>query len=291
MRNLPQRFTRPSRAVVVGLWGSVLSACVFVPPPPLPGEEAERDAAAEARAAAAESKLAATPSPQAGAGGAESTPEFAEGDEPALGMTDAEMRAYAIAQGDPHEGAFTLPEALDGVTGDGKLWAVLKMTRGDLECELFEKEAPKTVANFVGLARGKRATRDEQTGEWAPRPYYDGTEFHRVISGFMIQGGDPTGTGRGGTGYVIADEFVPGLSHDQAGRLSMANRGPGTGSGQFFITLGPTTHLDGKHTIFGQCSNEAIERAEAIAATAGATDRPTTPQVVLSVVIERRPAV
>jgi cyclophilin family peptidyl-prolyl cis-trans isomerase len=118
--------------------------------------------------------------------------------------------------------------------------ARFKTQRGEIVCDLFAKQAPLTVENFVNLARAG---------------YYDGTTFHRVIAGFMAQGGDPTGTGRGGPGYDFADEFGPGLSHNGPGVLSMANAGPNTNGSQFFITFGPTPHLDGKHAVFGQVTS------------------------------------
>ncbi len=121
-----------------------------------------------------------------------------------------------------------------------ELVAVFKTTRGDIRVTLFPAEAPLTVANFVNLAQ---------------RGYYDGLKFHRVIANFMIQGGDPTGTGRGGPGYSFADEFSPSLRHNSAGTLSMANSGPRTNGSQFFITHGPTPHLDDKHSIFGKVSS------------------------------------
>jgi peptidyl-prolyl cis-trans isomerase A (cyclophilin A) len=203
-------------------------------------------------------------------------------------MTAEQMRAYAEAQGDPAKGSFTLAEALGGLPEEGELWAKFELTDGALECQLHEDQTPTTVANFVGLARGLRPARDPGTGAWETRPYYDGSVFHRVIEGFMIQGGDPTGTGRGNTGYVILDEFRPELRHDAAGMLSMANRGPGTGSAQFFITLAPTPHLDDKHTIFGTCTEASVKLAERIAATGDAEDRPNPPQTIERVVIERR---
>ncbi len=121
-----------------------------------------------------------------------------------------------------------------------ELTAVITTTKGDIRVTLFPAEAPMTVANFVNLAQ---------------RGYYDGLKFHRVIANFMIQGGDPTGTGSGGPGYRFADEFHPSLRHTSAGTMSMANSGPGTNGSQFFITHGPTTHLDDKHTIFGTVSS------------------------------------
>jgi cyclophilin family peptidyl-prolyl cis-trans isomerase len=115
--------------------------------------------------------------------------------------------------------------------------ARIRTARGEIVCELFADRAPLTVENFVNLARSR---------------FYDGTTFHRVIPGFMAQAGDPTGTGRGGPGYQFGDEFSPSLRHDSAGVLSMANAGPGTNGSQFFITLAPTTHLDGRHSVFGR---------------------------------------
>ncbi|MBL4685220.1 MAG: peptidylprolyl isomerase [Nannocystaceae bacterium] len=197
------------------------------------------------------------------------------------------MRAYATAQGDPEGGDFTLSEALAGLPGGGTLVALFHTNAGEMRCELFETLTPATVANFVGLARGLRPTLSEDGTEWTHKPFYDGGIFHRVIPGFMIQGGDPTGTGRGETGYVIVDEFMDELEHDKAGMLSMANRGAGSGSGQFFITLGPTPHLNGKHTIFGHCDDAAVDVAEHIAAKRGPNDRPTDPQVIESLEILR----
>lgn len=220
--------------------------------------------------------------------GGEEGPRFASGDEPELGMSDEELREYAKAQGDPEAGDFTLEEALAGIEPrTGKLWATISTVSGVLECELFPAAAPRTVANFVGLARGLRATRGAD-GNWSTAPYFDNTGFHRVIEGFMIQGGDPTGTGTGNTGYVLPDEFGEGLFHDHPGMLSMANRGPTTGSAQFFVTLAPTPHLDGKHSIFGRCTDASVAVAEKIAATGGADDRPTVPQTISKVDIAFR---
>ena len=124
--------------------------------------------------------------------------------------------------------------------GDEALTAVFTTPKGEIRVALFSGEAPITVANFINLAK---------------RGYYDGLKFHRVIANFMIQGGDPTGTGRGGPGYNFADEFSPTRRHDSAGMLSMANAGPGTNGSQFFITHGPTPHLDGKHSVFGKVAS------------------------------------
>ncbi len=273
----------PSKSSVWGLtglsaaWG--LAACVFTPPPPLPEELAEAPAAAGGDT---------NPSPGGSVDAAAAEPAFAEGDPPAVGMTHEEMQAYATSQGDPRGGVFELADALAGVEGEGALWAVLELEAGQMECELFEAQAPLTVANFVGLARGLRPFKDPQGGGWVERPYYDGTIFHRAIPGFMVQGGDPLGTGRGGPGYVIPDEIRAEFSHDRAGRLSMANRGAGTGGSQFFVTLGPALYLDGVHTIFGQCSEPSIELAEGIASTAGANDRPQPEAAIVRIRVERR---
>lgn len=297
----PRRAPRTSNAGIAALGAlSALFGCVFTPPPPLPGELAEQEAEQAQRAAAVNGGTPFDPDEQgeggAGqedAGGAGDDTQtvgsgFAKGDPPALGMSPEQMKAYATAQGDPHGGSFTLAAALEGLPGDGVLVAELYTTQGLIACELFEDRTPLTVANFVGLARGKRAALDPGTGDWETRNFFDGTLFHRVIPGFMIQGGDPTGTGRGEVGYVIPDELDDELLHDRPGILSMANRGPGTGNTQFFITLAPTPHLDGRHTVFGACDDAGVDAAEHIAAMRGPSDRPTTPQLIEKVEIVRR---
>ena len=131
------------------------------------------------------------------------------------------------------------------------VYAHFDTTEGAFTIKLYDKEAPKTVANFVGLAEGTKEWKDPVTGEKKKTPFYDGVIFHRVINGFMIQGGDRLGQGTGGPGYQFGDEFHPSLHHDKAGILSMANAGPNTNGSQFFITLGPTPHLDRRHSVFG----------------------------------------
>lgn len=165
--------------------------------------------------------------------------------------------------------------------------ATLHTNRGDIKIALFGNHAPKTVANFVGLAQG---TKDYSTGNasgGSSGPFYDGMIFHRVIDGFMIQGGDPEGTGRGGPGYEFADEFHPELQFDKPYLLAMANRGPGTNGSQFFITVGKTPHLNRKHTIFGEVVDpESQKVVDAIASTpTDQRDRPTDPVVVESITI------
>jgi len=137
--------------------------------------------------------------------------------------------------------------------GKGDLFAKFQTSAGDITCRLLEKEAPETVANFVGLATGSKEWTDPRTGSKSKKPLYDGTVFHRVIPNFMIQGGDPLGTGTGDPGYRFKDEFQSGRTFDKPGLLAMANAGPNTNGSQFFITEVPTPHLNNRHTIFGEC--------------------------------------
>ncbi|MBP8274863.1 MAG: peptidylprolyl isomerase [Acidobacteria bacterium] len=160
-------------------------------------------------------------------------------------------------------------------------------TLGKFTAELFEDKTPKTVANFVGLAEGSKEWTHPKTKQKSKTPYYDGIVFHRVIAGFVIQGGDPLGLGYGGPGYNFEDEFHPSLRHDRAGILSMANAGPNTNGSQFFVTLGPTPHLDRRHSVFGAVV-EGIDVVEKIGQTqTDGQDRPITPIVMNKVTIER----
>jgi peptidyl-prolyl cis-trans isomerase A (cyclophilin A) len=169
------------------------------------------------------------------------------------------------------------------------IYATISTTLGDVRVQLFPNHAPKTVANFVELAEGTREWVDPRSGERGKTPLYDGTVFHRVISGFMIQGGDPLGTGTGGPGYRFNDEIHPELGFTKPYLLAMANAGPGTNGSQFSITVGPTTWLTGKHTIFGEVADQASRDViDVIAATeTGQMDRPTTDVVVKKVTVER----
>ncbi|MEV6104484.1 peptidylprolyl isomerase [Streptomyces sp. NPDC051940] len=171
-----------------------------------------------------------------------------------------------------------------------QLYATLKTNHGDITVKLLPNYAPKTVKNFVDLAEGNREWTHPQTGERSTAKLYDGTVFHRVISGFMIQGGDPLGNGMGGPGYQFEDEFHPELSFNKPYLLAMANAGPGTNGSQFFITVGPTPHLNRRHTIFGEVEDTASQKVvDSIATTAtGRNDRPVQDVVVESVLIERR---
>ena len=176
----------------------------------------------------------------------------------------------------------------DYVAGQGQLYAILHTNHGAIEVLLHEKRAPKTVANFVGLATGQRTWTDQETFEPCNYPYYDGVIFHRVIPGFMIQGGDRSGTGRGGPGYRFEDEFHPELRHTKAGILSMANAGPNTNGSQFFITDGPTPHLDNRHAVFGEVVS-GLDVVKRIAnAPRNRQDRPNDDVVMERVEIVRR---
>jgi peptidyl-prolyl cis-trans isomerase A (cyclophilin A) len=166
-------------------------------------------------------------------------------------------------------------------------YAIFETSMGNIVIKLFDKEAPKTVENFVGLAEGTKEFKNAMTGQKEKRPYYDGLTFHRVIPQFMIQGGCPQGDGRGGPGYNFADEFHPSLKHSK-GKLSMANAGPNTNGSQFFITVAPTPHLDNRHTVFGEVV-EGQDVADKISNTSrDSMDRPRNP-VTMKVRIERVP--
>ncbi|MCS0635225.1 peptidylprolyl isomerase [Streptomyces sp. LP05-1] len=171
-----------------------------------------------------------------------------------------------------------------------QLYATLRTNRGDIEIRLLPNHAPKTVRNFVELANGEREWTHPATGAKTTDRLYDGTVFHRVIDGFMIQGGDPLGNGTGGPGYEFADEFHPELSFNRPYLLAMANAGPSTNGSQFFITVAPTTWLTRKHTIFGEVTEAGQEVVDAIAATPvnPRTDRPVEDVVIESVEIESR---
>ncbi|MDP9798626.1 peptidyl-prolyl cis-trans isomerase A (cyclophilin A) [Catenuloplanes nepalensis] len=169
------------------------------------------------------------------------------------------------------------------------VYATLHTNHGAIRLELFPLHAPKTVANFVELAEGTKEWTDPRTGQPGQGPYYDGTISHRVISGFMVQMGDPTGTGTGGPGYKFADEFHPDLVFNRPYLLAMANAGPGTNGSQFFITVSPTPHLNHRHTIFGQVADDQSARVvDSIATTpTGPMDRPKQDVVIEKVEIER----
>lgn len=162
---------------------------------------------------------------------------------------------------------------------------ILHTNKGDVAIDLFTDQAPRTVENFVGLAGGTKEYLDPSTRQPTTGKFYDGLVFHRIIDGFMIQGGDPLGTGTGGPGYKFEDEFHPELQFDRPFLLAMANAGPNTNGSQFFITLAPTPHLNRKHTIFGEVTDPASQQvvAEIGSVRTGRQDRPVEDVVIESV--------
>lgn len=188
---------------------------------------------------------------------------------------------------DPEMGDFTLDEALAGMPdGPGPLRAVIDTDLGAVTCTFHEKEAPVGVANFIGLARGRRAWRDPSLNKWVHRPFYDGLTFHRVIPDFMAQGGDPLGSGSGGPGYEFGIE-VAGLTH-KAGTLAYANEGPGTESNgsQFYICEEPQPHLDKDYTIFGECAPVGVITAITLVERDD-KNKPKTPVHIKSIKVGR----
>jgi len=238
------------------------------------------------------------------AGCAQKTAEEIAGDSPAdevvTKSTDADKvpsEEATEAKTETHAteaSAAPVPAETDKATGPAGSWkkekglyAAFDTTKGKIVCRLFQTQAPLTVKNFIGLAKGTKQWTDPKTQQQVMRPYFDGLKFHRVIPNFMIQGGDPLGTGTGGPGYQFEDEFDASLRFDKKGKLAMANAGPNTNGSQFFITVAPTSHLNGKHTIFGEVV-EGQDVADAISqAPTGPGDQPTPPIVMKSVKIVR----
>jgi cyclophilin family peptidyl-prolyl cis-trans isomerase len=186
----------------------------------------------------------------------------------------------------------TKPATAPPAASNAPVQAVFETTLGNITCTLFPDKAPVTVDNFIGLATGKKDWKNPASGATMHnKPLYDGTIFHRVIPNFMIQGGDPLGNGSGGPGYDFKDEFTD-LAFDQPGRLAMANSGPHTNGSQFFITEVPTPHLNGKHTIFGQCDNPELVKQITRLATDPRNDRPFNPPKIthVKIVDPRHPA-
>jgi peptidyl-prolyl cis-trans isomerase A (cyclophilin A) len=251
------------RHVLFASLAGLAFACREDPPPePTPEDRPETEKAAEPVGAAAQKPAAQAPV-------ANPTP----------------AAAASAASGDPLGGKFTLEDALKDLPGKGTLVAEIATDLGKLECKLLEDKAPVTVANFVGLARGLRPFRSPER-EWVKKAAYDGTTFHRVIKGFMIQGGDPAGNGSGEPGYVIPDELWQGATHDRRGLLCMANRGPNTNGMQFFITDAAALHLDRSYTIFGECGPDAV--IEKLASVEVRGDRSVNATKIQKVTIKRK---
>lgn len=185
---------------------------------------------------------------------------------------------------DPLHGVWTLADATQGLPQGKSLIASIETDLGTLSCTLMPDRAPITVANFVGLARGIRPWKTPEYN-WEKRPAYDGTVFHRVVKGFMIQGGDARKNGSGDAGYVIPDEVWEGATHNRAGLLCMANRGKNTNSAQFFITDGAALHLDGGYTIFGECA--PVDLIHKLASVPVRGDQSVSPTVIKKVTITR----
>jgi peptidyl-prolyl cis-trans isomerase A (cyclophilin A) len=255
---------------VVGLLA--MAACESAPPEPEPGQRSK-------------------PAPQSGAldlaGKGRAQPPATARPSPSPATVEAQPVAkLPPAPDDPAKGEFTLADATKGLAGTGLLVADIQTDKGKLECELYEDKAPITVANFVGLARGLRPWKNPE-GKWVKKPGYDGTTFHRVVKGFMVQGGDAKGNGSGDPGYVIPDEIWQGARHDQRGLICMANRGKNTNGMQFFVLDGPAPHLDGGYTIFGKCTPDSV--IEALASVEVRGDRAVNPPKIDKVTIRRKP--
>jgi len=221
--------------------------------------------------------------------------KYRRGQLPPPGMTPEQIKEFAIGVEDPTGGEFTLEQALAGDPqladpANGQLTATFATTMGTFDCVLYEDQAPVTVANFVGLARGLRPVYSKKEDAWVDKKLYDGVIFHRVIANFMIQTGEAKDIGRT-PGYVIPDEFVATLKHDGPGVLSMANsEKPNTGSTQFFITVKATAHLDGKHAVFGKCPDAKVPvEISTVKVDPRAGDRPYENVTIESVTISRKP--
>lgn len=196
-----------------------------------------------------------------------------------------EVRTVPAASGGGEEAPEAGPDF--GLAPGQRLHALFRTSLGTIDCVLAPEDAPWSVKAFVDLARGTRPWVDPRTGVSVTRPLYDGTLIHRVIPGFLLQGGDPTGTGAGGPGFSMADELGPASRFDKAGVLGLANRGPNTGGSQFFVTAGPAHHLDGRYTRLGECGDLDVV-ARIAGAPRGEGNRPVTPVVLRTVEIVTR---
>lgn len=221
----------------------------------------------------------------------EKSPPEIVGKDPSGGGAPAGGGAGASTKVEPVTGPIDLKTATEGLPGTGPLYADIETDQGKLSCKLLDDKAPKAVANFVGLARGLQPFKDPMTGKWVKRPAYDGSRFHRIIKGFMSQGGDPTGTGTGDPGYVFPDEN-PTAKHDKPGLLCMANKGANTNGMQFFITDGAPAWLDYNppsnpttYTVFGEC--EPVDVVHKLGSVPVQGETPVNKPVISKVVIRR----
>jgi peptidyl-prolyl cis-trans isomerase A (cyclophilin A) len=226
-----------------------------------------------------------TPASTGQAGGKAETAEKERPQPQRRKVTAKPVAEVKPSEDDPVKGKWTLEDATKGLPPGKALTASIETDLGTLSCKLLDDKAPITVANFVGLARGIRPWKTPE-GTWEKKPAYDGTIFHRIIKGFMIQGGDAKKNGTGEAGYVIPDEVWEDGSHDRAGLLCMANRGKNTNSAQFFITDAAAYHLDNGYTIFGECGPEELVHKLASVEVKG--ERPVTPPVIKKVTITRQ---
>jgi peptidyl-prolyl cis-trans isomerase A (cyclophilin A) len=250
-------------------------------------EPVQATPASTASVTAAKTASSALPSASNGALASSSASEaLSSTSEPAAPARPA--AAGTVSPDDPLAGKWSLADASKALPGKGALLATFDVTLDGasrkIECKLLSEKAPVTVANFMGLAMGTRPWKDP-SGKWVKKPAYDGTIFHRIIAGFMIQGGDARGNGSGEPGYVIPDELWTGAKHDKAGLLCMANRGPNTNGAQFFITDAAAAHLDVSYTIFGECEPTGI--VHEIAKTPVMGEKPIKTVTIKSVKITR----
>jgi len=255
----------------------LLAACQSTPPEPTADSDAKPKAAADGKAAG-DSKPAGDGKP------AEKNAPLERPQPQKRKISAKPVAEVKPSADDPLQGKWTLEDATKGLPAGKTLKAAIETDLGTLSCTLFADKAPITVANFVGLARGIRPWKTPE-GKWEKTPAYDGTIFHRIIKGFMIQGGDAKKNGSGEAGFVIPDEVWEDANHDRAGLLCMANRGKNTNSAQFFITDAAAAHLDGGYTIFGECGPE--EMVHEIANVEVRGERPVTAPTIKKVAITR----
>ena len=268
---MPSTLVKPTLALATALFG--LAACNQPAPELTASPDPNKAAAAQKTAVAVD-----TAKP------ADTTP--VERPKPQKRKVSAKPTAEVKpAEDDPLKGKWSLDDATKGLPAGKALSATIETDLGSLECKLFDDKAPITVANFVGLARGTRPWKTPE-GKWEKKAAYDGTIFHRIIKGFMIQGGDPKKNGTGEPGYVIPDEIWEDANHDRPGLLCMANRGPNTNGAQFFITDEAAAHLDVSYTIFGECA--PVDMVHKIASVEVAGERPKTPVVIKKISITRK---